>query len=97
VDPSDWAEWECEVAQPGRYAIEILQGCSKGGSIVEVQVGRASTQFTVEDTGHFQRFVPRRIGFVDIPAGKTTVSVKPIEKRGGAIMDLRRLSLVRVP
>jgi arylsulfatase A-like enzyme len=97
VDPYDWAEWECEVVQPGRYAIEILQGCSKGGSIVEVQVGRTSTQFTVEDTGHFQRFVPRRIGLVDIPAGKTTVSVKPIEKHGGAIMDLRRLSLVRVP
>ena len=97
VDPSDWAEWECEVIHPGRYAIEILQGCSKGGSLVEVQVGRTSTQFTVEDTGHFQRFIPRRIGVVDLPTGKTTVAVRPMEKRGGAIMDLRRLSLIRVP
>ena len=97
VDPSDWAEWECEVIHPGRYSIEILQGCAKGGSLVEVQVGRTSTQFTVEDTGHFQRFIPRRVGVVDLPAGKTTVAVRPMEKRGGAVMDLRRLSLVRVP
>jgi arylsulfatase A-like enzyme len=97
VDPSDWAEWECEIIQPGRYAIEILQACAKGGSIVEVQVGRTSTQFNVEDTGHFQRFIPRRIGIVELPAGKTNVAVRPMEKRGGAIMDLRRLSLVRVP
>jgi hypothetical protein len=85
------------VIHPGRYSIEILQGCAKGGSLVEVQVGRTSTQFTVEDTGHFQRFIPRRIGIIDLQAGKTTVAVRPMEKRGGAVMDLRRLSLVRVP
>lgn len=96
VDPADWAEWECEIPQSGAYAVEILQGCSKGGSVVDVQIGRASINFTVEDTGHFQRFVPRKIGVLELPAGKTRVALKPIEKKGGAVMDVRRLSLVRV-
>jgi hypothetical protein len=96
VNPADYAEWDCTVPQAGRYAVEVLQGCVKGGSLVDVKVGEQSVRFTVEDTGHFQRFVPRRIGVLDLPAGKTVVSVKPFEKRGGAVMDLRRVTLVRV-
>ncbi len=53
-------------------------------------------QFTVEDTGHFQRFVPKQIGMLELPAGKTVVAVRPKEKKGGAVMDLRRVTLVRV-
>lgn len=97
VDPRDFAQWDCTIPSAGRYAVEVLQGCMKGGSIVDVIIGEASVRFTVEDTGHFQRFVPRRVGVVDLPAGKTTLAVKPVEKKGGAVMDLRRVSLVRIP
>lgn len=97
VDPRDFAQWDCNIPSAGRYAVEVLQGCVKGGSIVDVIVGDASVRFTVEDTGHFQRFVPRRVGIVELPAGKTTLAVKPVEKKGGAVMDLRRVSLIRVP
>jgi arylsulfatase A-like enzyme len=96
VDERDWAEWDCEIPAAGKYAVEVLQGCVKGGSQVEVAVGDASLRFTVIDTGHFQRFVPRRVGVLELPAGKASVSVKPVEKKG-AVMDLRRVSLIRVP
>lgn len=50
--------------------------------------------FTVEETGHFQRFVPRTIGTVKIEkAGKYTLAVKPKTKPKGAVMDLRRVTL----
>lgn len=96
VNPADYAEWNCEVPQAGQYAIEVLQGCVKGGSVVDVTVGDQRLQFTVEDTGHFQRFVPKQIGMLELPAGKTVVAVRPKEKKGGAVMDLRRVTLVRV-
>ncbi len=96
VNPTDYAQWKCSVPQAGRYAIEVLQGCVKGGSTVDVQVGGQSVRFTVEDTGHFQRFVPRRVGHLELSAGDTTVVVRPSEKKGGAVMDLRRVTLVRV-
>ena len=63
---------------------------------MEVSVGDAKLQFTVAETGHYQRFVPRRVGVLELPAGKTSVAVKPVEKKG-AVMDLRRVSLIRVP
>ncbi|MEY2598501.1 MAG: Arylsulfatase [Verrucomicrobiota bacterium] len=99
VDPLDWVSWDLEVPEAGRYAVEVLQGCGRGsaGSLVEVAVGEKAVRFHVEETGHFQRFVPRNVGVLELGAGKATLSVKPVEKKGGAVMDLRRVSLVRVP
>ena len=36
----DWASWEFEIAKPGKFAVEVLQGCGKGsgGSDVELSV-----------------------------------------------------------
>jgi arylsulfatase A len=99
VDPTDWVSWDCEVPQAGRYAVEVLQGCGKGsgGSMVEIQVADRALRFFVEETGHFQRFIPKRVGELELPAGRATVAVRAIEKKGSAVMDLRRLTLVRVP
>jgi hypothetical protein len=47
----------------------------------------------VIDTGHFQQFIQRTIGTVDLPAGKQTLAVRPRSKPGAAVMDLRRVVL----
>ena len=52
-----------------------------------------SLKFTVQDTGHFQNFVSRQIGEVQLPAGRFTLSVKPQTKPGVAVMDLRQVTL----
>ncbi len=62
---------------------------SKEASVEAVQ----SLRFTVEDTGHFQNFVAREIGEVQLPAGRFTLSVKPQTKPGAAVMDLRQVTL----
>jgi hypothetical protein len=48
------------------------------------------------ETGHFQNFVPRRIGRLTLAAGKNTIAVKPQSKPGAAVMDLRQITLTRV-
>jgi len=37
----DWVSWEFTVAKPGKFSVEVLQGCGKGsgGADVEVSVG----------------------------------------------------------
>ncbi|MEP6956918.1 MAG: sulfatase, partial [Chthoniobacterales bacterium] len=97
--PEDWASWDCELPRAGRYEVEVQQGCGKGsgGAEVEVSVGDAKLRFTVEETGHFQQFIARTIGVLDLPAGKVTVAVKPQSKPGAAVMDLRRIVLRPVP
>jgi hypothetical protein len=99
VNPTDWAEWEFKIQQPGHFAVEVLQGCGKGqgGSDVVVEVGGARFPFVVEDTGHFQNFIPRRLGEVNLERpGTYTLAVKPQRKQAGAIMDIRQVRLVPV-
>lgn len=98
VDPTDTASWTFRADQPGKYRVTVLQGCGKGsgGSIVALEVGASKAEFTVEETGHFQRFIPREVGAVQLAAGENTLVVRPLKKKGAAVMDLRRVTLERV-
>ena len=91
----DWVSWEFEVEKAGKFAVEALQGCGKGsgGAEVAFAVGEQVLTMTVEDTGGFQNFIPRKLGTLTLPVGKYTLTVKPKTKPGGAVMDLRQVTL----
>src|SRR5205823_5267343 len=75
----DWAEWEFEAPSAGVFEVELLQGCGKGSGGAEVEVAVAGQTLTmkVEETGHFQRFVPRSLGTVKlVKPGRYTLTVK---------------------
>lgn len=97
--PADWADWEFEVTTPGRYEVEIQQGCgaTSGGAEVAVEIsgesGTTTLSFTVQETGHFQQMILKMIGEVELAAGRHTLAVKPRTKPGVAVMDLRRVVL----
>jgi hypothetical protein len=96
MDPADWVEWPFEVTRPGRYRVEILQGCGKGsgGSEVNLAAAGQTIPVTVKDTGGFQNFVARDVGeFAFDRAGRFSLSVKPAKKPGVAVMDLRQVTL----
>ena len=98
VNPSDWADWEFTVAQPGTFEVEVWQGCGKGqgGSDVAVEVSGQRFDFIVEETGHFQIFLPRRIGQAHFAtAGQQTLSVRRFEvcRRSQALRRRRRWSV----
>ena len=92
----DTACWEFELAKPGTFSVEVLQGCGKGsgGSEVEVDLAGKKLMFTVKDTGGFQAFEARNVGTVtlDTPA-RLTLTVTPKTKPGAAVMDLRQITL----
>jgi hypothetical protein len=95
----DSATWEFTATTPGKFQLEILQGCGKGsgGSEVDFTIGDQTLTTTVEDTGHFQNFVRRSLGEVEISkAGRYTLLVQPKTKPGAAVMDLREVKLVPV-
>ena len=94
----DWVSWEFEAPRTGKYEVEVQQGCAgDGGSEVAVEINGQTLKFTVIGTGHFQQFIARTIGIVDLPAGKQTLAVKPQTKIGAAVMDLRRVVLRPAP
>jgi arylsulfatase A-like enzyme len=95
VNSNDWAHWEFEVTQPGKFAVEITYGCGTGcgGSEVEFAVGEQKLMFKVEVTGGFQAFVKRDIGELSFDQpGRYTLTVKAKSKPGPAVMDLPRVT-----
>jgi arylsulfatase A len=95
----DWADWQFEISSAGQYEVEIQQGCGpgSGGAEVAIEVAGQTLAFTVLETGHFQHMIQRTIGSVKLPAGASTLAVKPRSKPGRAVMDLRRVVLRPVP
>ncbi len=100
----DWCRWDFEIEKPGRFEVELLQGCGKGSGGAEIEVaiapagagGAAAQPFKhiVEDTGHFQNFVPRVVGTATLDQpGRYVLTVKPKTKPGAAVMDLRAVTL----
>ena len=98
VNVEDTASWTFKAPLAGKYRVTVLQGCGKGngGSTVAVEAGAGRCEFTVEETGHFQRFVPREIGQLELAAGDNTLTIRPLKKAKSAIMDLRRVILERI-
>ena len=82
---------------PGVYEVEIQQGCGTGGpgSDMDLSIGAEKLSFVVEQTGHFQNFVNRRLGPLEIKEpGRHTLELRAATKRGGAVMDVRRIRLL---
>jgi hypothetical protein len=98
VNVTDQVCWDFTVSRGGTFDVEIHQGCGKGhgGSFVALEVAGQKLEFTVNDTGHFQNFVPRKIGTVRLAKGEYRFWIKPIMKAGGAIMDVRQIRLLPV-
>lgn len=99
TNPKDWVSWDFKIRKPGRFEVEVLQGCGKGhgGSRVSVFVNGEKLTFTVEDTGHFQNFKPRIVGTVTIlQPGVSTLKIVPIDKKSVAVMDVRQVRLIPV-
>lgn len=98
VNAGDTAAWTFQAPRAGVYRVTVLQGCGKGngGSIVSLDTPQGSCEFTVEETGHFQRFVPREVGRLTLVEGENTLTVRPVKKAKAAVMDLRRVMLERI-
>lgn len=98
VNPNDYAEWSYELDQPGEFEVEILQGCGgHAGSDVELGFKDGAVPFVVEETGHFQNFVWRKIGKIALKEpGVQVMSLKCKKLAKGAVMDMRQVRLVPV-
>jgi hypothetical protein len=98
ANAEDTASWTFQAPRAGEYRVTVLQGCDKGsgGSVVALDTAQSSCEFTVEETGHFQRFIPREIGRLKLVAGENTLTVRPVKMAKAAVMDLRRVILERV-
>lgn len=102
------ALWTLNVSKPGKFNVEILQGCGagNGGSTAEIALSPVSAadkpaaqiQFEVLETGHFQNFVWRHLGEISLTeVGDYQLRISPKNIKRGALMDVRAVHLIRLP
>jgi len=95
----DWVSWDFLVDRPGKFEVIALQGCGKGsgGAEVEFIIDDQKLKMTVQDTGHFQNFIERNLGQIELKKGPHRLQVKPLTRPGIAVMDLRSVTLQPMP
>ena len=102
------ASWTLNVAKPGRFNVAILQGCGagNGGSTAEIALTPAGAAdkptaqiaFEILETGHFQNFVWRHLGEINVTdAGDYQLRISPKNIKHVALMDVRAVHLLRLP
>ena len=58
----------------------------------------AQIEFEVLETGHFQNFVWRHLGEINVTdAGDYQLRISPKNIKRGALMDVRAVHLIRLP
>ena len=69
--PSDWVEWEFQIDQPGRYAIEVLQAADADspGAELSIRVNGEEKRFVMTVGSPTFGLEPLKLGTVTFPAG----------------------------
>jgi arylsulfatase A-like enzyme len=93
----DWLSWEFEIHQPGRFEIEVNCGQTEDGSVYEILVGDQNVRSVVSASGSYQKPKAQVAGSLNLSkAGRYTLSLKPVSRKGAVVMTLWAVNLVPV-
>ena len=98
-DVHDRVRWNATIVKPGRFEVHATISCEPvhAGSRYAVIVGDNEVTGTVASTGNFGNFVTVNLGQIKVTkAGPIIITVKPLSKPGGAVMNLRSIELLPV-
>jgi len=98
TDADAFATWEITVPAAGTYVVEIRYGCPEESSGSRYAVGIDGAEYLlgkVWNTAHWASLSPwLPLGRVRIPAGRSTVAVRAIDKVADGVMALHGVRLV---
>jgi hypothetical protein len=96
TEVDDFAEWEFQVAKPGRYQVTVTYGCGGGnhGSEVELKHNGQSLKWTTQDTGGFQKWQDLALGEIEFKTtGPQRLVIDPVNKVKNAVLDVQKVVL----
>ncbi len=97
VVKDDAAYWEFTVEKPGKFTVELTQGCGNGsgGAELAISVNGQILKHKVVETGGFQAFKAFEIGELEITkAGKNRLDLRALSKPGPAVGDVPLIRLL---
>lgn len=94
TDPNDYAEWQFEITTPGKFNV-TAQVASMGSANLEIIVAGQTLKMNFPNTGDYTKFRKIEVGQIELPAGKHTLTVKPV-KDGWQPVNLKSLDFTPV-
>ena len=93
IEHSDWAEWQLEVRQPGRFDV-TASVASLGNADLEITVGPRTLRVRFPKTGDYAKFQTISAGRLELARpGKIKLQVKPVQE-GWQPVNLKFIKLV---
>lgn len=93
----DFLQWEFRTLKAGKFLVSFDYAlASDNGGSFRVEVGGSRLTGKSKPTGGWKEFSSMSVGEVELPAGRHTLVVRPLEVTGG-LMNLRRVSLLPAP
>jgi hypothetical protein len=91
----DFVRWQYTATRPGMYGVELTYAVAGGdGTEIEIKVGEKPLTCKLTTTGSYYRYTVLDAGNVYIPAaGKLPITVRCLKKTGGAVMNLKAVTL----
>jgi arylsulfatase A-like enzyme len=112
TDPAATVEWDIDVVHAGEYEVGVQYLCpASEGARIQVAAAGVSTSVAVKQTPYREVPSPDRVprtevyemewstagaGTLRLPAGRTRLTVRAIEKPGVAAIDLKAVTLRRI-
>ncbi len=79
LDPSDWVEWQFDVAKTGKFNV-TAEIASLGSGSFTVAVGKEKLEAKAPNTGDYGKFQTIEAGTLELAArGKTSLAVKAVQ------------------
>ena len=73
-----WVDWQFEVTTPGKFEV-VAEVSAQQKASIEVQIGEKRLTAVSPTTKDNTRFKPAKLGVVELPVGKTTLSVHAVK------------------
>jgi hypothetical protein len=94
TSPQDYVEWVIDAKDAGRFDVSLTLAVAPGaGGEFTVTIGDQKLTGRAEPTGGWQNYRTVNVGRVNVPAGRTSVTVKPKGKFNEALMNLQSVKL----
>ncbi|MEM7699737.1 MAG: sulfatase-like hydrolase/transferase, partial [Verrucomicrobiota bacterium] len=93
--PGEKATWQLDVKASGTYAVTLRYGCRPldAGGKARISVKESALEFSIEATTTGEQFGLFEIGKIELPQGKTELSIEVLECRGEELMKLNEVLL----
>ena len=99
ANANDYMQWDYKASRWGMYDVELTYStASPSGTEAVIEIGDKKLPVTLKSTGSWYRYTTIPVGRVYLSkAGKHTVNVKCTRKVGGAVMNLKAVTLRPAP